>query len=275
MKEKSNLIQRILTAMVALPIIVGGLYWSAWSYFALFLILTLLTLHEFYQLLEKKGYVPLTFWGLFFGGALYSLRFLHYMYPWPQSYQYLLLLPIPWLLCVSLYKQPHEQRFTSIAYTVLGLLYIGVPFASLHELAFLQGEFENTVIMGFVFMFFINDSAAFFAGRSLGRKKLFQRISPKKSWEGAIAGVLATMVFGYIWGYFFNVLSKELWVALAGVTSVCSIYGDLVASFFKRSIHVKDSSNLLPGHGGFLDRFDNMLVAAPVAVVVLKIFIKI
>jgi phosphatidate cytidylyltransferase len=106
----------------------------------------------------------------------------------------------------------------------------------------------------------------------LGKKKLFERVSPKKTWEGSIGGLLLALSMAYVLSRYFTDLNTIQWLVAAGLIVVTGIYGDLIESVFKRSIEIKDSGTALPGHGGFLDRFDSLLLAAPFIVVFIKIF---
>jgi phosphatidate cytidylyltransferase len=118
--------------------------------------------------------------------------------------------------------------------------------------------------LGFLIMLWANDTGAYLSGNFLGRTKLFERHSPKKTWEGFIGGVLISAVAGYIISIYFKDLQWSQWVIMAVLISCFGTLGDLVESMFKRSINVKDSGGILPGHGGLLDRFDGLLLSAPI-----------
>ena len=118
-----------------------------------------------------------------------------------------------------------------------------------------------------------SDSGAYLAGTAFGKHKLFERISPKKSWEGAIGGLLFSMAFAVGFSYYLDFLSVWEWVGLSLITVIAGVYGDLVESLLKRSVGAKDSGTLLPGHGGVLDRLDSIVLATPFAYVYLKIFL--
>ena len=120
-------------------------------------------------------------------------------------------------------------------------------------------------------MVWASDVAAYFGGRAFGKRKLFPRISPKKTWEGAISGLFGAMAAGLLIYLIyhnlniFNLLDLKDWLILGAITAVFGITGDLVESMLKRSVNIKDSGNLLPGHGGFLDRFDAFIFVIPFA----------
>lgn len=190
------------------------------------------------------------------------------------------LITIVYLLIAELYAK-HADPISNWAYTMLSQLYIALPFSMLGVLAF-QSQPDGTVVYSFVmplsvFVFlWINDTGAYCSGSLLGRHKLFPRISPGKSWEGSIGGGL--FVLGAAWliwylaeKYGLNTLRLSVveWMGLGLVVTVFGTWGDLVESLFKRTLGIKDSGTILPGHGGMLDRFDSSLLALPAAVVYL------
>ena len=155
-------------------------------------------------------------------------------------------------------------------------MYIALPFSLLNVLAFTatpNGQISfNTLLPLSVFVFlWVNDTGAYCVGSLLGRHKLFPRISPGKSWEGCIGGAVFVLVVAYIISYYIDngILSTLQWLGLGLVVVVFGTWGDLVESLFKRTLGIKDSGNILPGHGGMLDRFDSSLLAIPAAVVYL------
>ena len=189
------------------------------------------------------------------------------------------LVTLVYLLIAELYTKA-EDPVNDWAYTMMAQLYIAVPFSLLSVLAFRStpaGVMYTYLMPLSVFVFlWINDSGAYCCGSLLGRHKLFPRISPGKSWEGSIGGfVLVAAAAALIWYltdlYGVNDLQLNLWqwIGLGLVVAVFGTWGDLVESLFKRTLGIKDSGNILPGHGGMLDRFDSSLLAIPAAVVYL------
>jgi phosphatidate cytidylyltransferase len=186
---------------------------------------------------------------------------------------YILIFPL--LSCVyliKLYKKFERKPFTNIAFTFLGIFYVAVPFALLNVAAFENGSYNFEIIFGCLFILWASDTGAYFAGTYFGKRKLFERISPKKSWEGAIGGALLATAFAFGIAYYFHTLAFWQWMVIDLIIIIGGIYGDLVESLLKRSIEIKDSGDSLPGHGGFLDRFDGLLISAPFIVAFLEIF---
>jgi len=271
-KRYANLGMRALTAIVGATIVILSLVYGPWTYFGVFTAIGLLTMLEFYRLAGLDGMVPLKFYGTFCGMALSAGIFLTVQNALPTQYMYLAFPLLAMVFFINLYKKNAARPFTNIAYTFLGIIYVALPFAGLHVLAYSQGGYEYEIVLGCLFLLWASDTGAYFAGSALGRKKLFARISPKKSWEGFVGGLLTACGVAVLLGYYFTVLRPEQWVVCAVIIVVAGTMGDLVESLFKRSISIKDSGSGLPGHGGWLDRFDGLLLATPFLVAFLKIF---
>jgi phosphatidate cytidylyltransferase len=195
---------------------------------------------------------------------------------------------IVYLFIAELYLK-HEDPIQNWAYTMLSQMYIALPFSLLNVLAFnatSQGFVAfNTLLPLSVFIFlWMNDTGAYCIGSLIGRHKLFPRISPAKSWEGSIGGAIVVLAVAYGIGWldsvqvsdldsptvlFRGMLSIPEWLGLGLVVAIFGTWGDLVESLFKRTLGIKDSGNILPGHGGMLDRFDSALMAIPAAVIYL------
>ena len=140
-------------------------------------------------------------------------------------------------------------------------------------LAFLElNTFSWQKPLGCLFLLWASDTGAYFAGTKFGKTKLFERVSPKKSWEGSIGGFIASMIVAYVLSRYFLDLKVWQWFGCGAIIVVAGTYGDLVESLFKRSIHIKDSASTIPGHGGFLDRFDGLLLSIPFIITFLKLF---
>lgn len=179
------------------------------------------------------------------------------------------------------------QPFQNIGLNMTGIFYCIMPFALLEQtnlnlmqisdpLKMSVGYYTNTpisdmdspvegkwFILGYFLIIWSNDSFAYFAGRLFGKHKLFERISPNKTWEGFFGGMLAGLLCAYILSCYIDFLSRIDWIIIAFIISIFGTLGDLAESKLKRSLQIKDSGNILPGHGGFLDRFDATLLAAP------------
>ncbi|MBC7922903.1 MAG: phosphatidate cytidylyltransferase [Ferruginibacter sp.] len=259
----SNLQQRVLTALVALSILIPALRYSEWAYFVVFFAISMLTMLEFYRLVGLDDNQPLKFYGTFVGLFIYTLTFL-IEHGFTDDRYYFLISPVAsCIFFIKLYKKNERKPFTNIAFTFLGLIYVAVPIALLHVFILRNGVYSYQILLGCLFLLWASDTGAYFAGVRYGKTKLFERVSPKKSWEGSVGGALAAGLTALVLGFSFGDLPAWQWYGVAVIIVVAGTYGDLVESLFKRSIAIKDSGNSLPGHGGFLDRFDGLLLSAP------------
>jgi len=274
-----NFIIRTITGAIFVAAIVAS-FLRPEAMVLLFSIVTGMTIWEFAGLVNERPGVTInrficTVAGVYFfyamtyfcsdlyGGVAKSVVFIPY------------LVTVVYLLISELYAK-QEEPINNWAYTMLSQMYIALPFSLLNVLAFTatpNGQISfNTLLPLSVFVFlWVNDTGAYCVGSLLGRHKLFPRISPGKSWEGCIGGAVFVLVVAYIISYYIDngILSTLQWLGLGLVVVVFGTWGDLVESLFKRTLGIKDSGNILPGHGGMLDRFDSSLLAIPAAVVYL------
>ena len=277
-KKYNNLTQRIITGLLGSAGIIAAICFGPWTYFAVFLIITFFTLWEFYKLAGLDGMVPQKTFGTFLGVVIFSLSFFIEMEIISYRYYFLIFPLMAFVYMIKLYKRFERKPFTNIAYTFLGLFYVAAPFALLNIAVFENGNYNYQIMFGCLFILWASDTGAYFAGTYLGKSKLFERISPKKSWEGFFGGALLAMAFAIGLPFFFesidqpSYLSLTNWIIVGLIIIIGGTFGDLVESLLKRSIEIKDSGDALPGHGGFLDRFDGLLISAPFIVAYIEIF---
>lgn len=268
----SNLTQRLVTAIIGAAAIIAGVAYGEWTYFAVFFVICFFSLLEFYKLAGLDGFIPLKTLGTLSGITLFALSFFIERNSISPRY-YLLIFPLASLVyLVKLYKKTERKPFTNIAYTFLGIFYIAVPFALLNHAAFENGYYNFEIILGALLILWASDTGAYFAGTLFGKTKLFERISPKKSWEGFWGGAALAIAMTYGISLYFESLTIVNWLIVALLIIIGGTFGDLVESLLKRSIEIKDSGNSLPGHGGFLDRFDGLFISAPFIAAYLEIF---
>jgi len=242
-----------------------------WSYFVIFLLITAFTQLEFYKLARLDDMLPLKYWGTLIGLSFFAFTFLVEADIIPMKY-FLFVFPLlASVFLVKLYKKD-EKPFTHVAFTYLGIIYVAIPFSLLNVIVFSTGEYSHQIVIGTMLIIWASDTGAYFSGIIFGKKKLFERISPKKTWEGSAGGGLVALAMAWGVSTFFHDLRLGQWFAAAALIVITGTYGDLVESLFKRSIEIKDSGSSIPGHGGFLDRFDSLLLASPFIVVFIKIF---
>ncbi|ACE06171.1 hypothetical protein Aasi_0793 [Candidatus Amoebophilus asiaticus 5a2] len=268
-KKYSNIILRTGSSLVGIPLVVSLIYWNAWGYFLLFFIILIGTLLEFYKLISNQETAPLRIWGLTFAGLLYIFSFLYASAIMPGTYFYSTIPLLTSIYFIMLYKKNVYKPFSSIAYTFLGIIYIGIPFTLLHFIAFYKGVYHYEFILGILFTIWANDIGAYLVGSFWTfweRHHLFKRISPKKSWEGSIGGGILTLLVAYAMSRYYTSWNMAEWMIVGAIAVVAGTYGDLIESLLKRSLQIKDSGSIIPGHGGLLDRFDSFLLVVPLVV---------
>lgn len=266
-----NLVVRTLSGLVLAAVMLGAIAWSQWSFGALLLLLLVAGMIEFYALAEKQGNTPQKIVGLVAGIVLFVLNFafvsedIEILGGANQAFACglaFLLLLLPAMFICELYRR-QENPASGIGTTIMGVCYVALPLALMCYIPIIGTEvWSPWVMIAYVFIIWANDVFAYLVGMSVGRHRLCERLSPKKSWEGFFGGIAGAVGMGILAAY---VLETDMWAwaGLALVAAVSGVLGDLVESMFKRAAGVKDSGKLIPGHGGVLDRFDAMLLSAP------------
>lgn len=246
-----------------MAVLIGAVLLSEISLAILFLLLAAIGTNEYFQLVQKHNTVQVpVLLGLFLSIAVYIVLVADVLVE-IHSVVYWLLFPL--LTLVSVYElfQNQESPFSNIAHTLLPVFYIAIPFALLVRFPLLSGEYEMSWVLTYFFLQWSNDTGAYLGGKAMGKRKLFERVSPNKTWEGTVSGVILTIVVAIICSYSFEEISTVASVGMAVIVGSFGSIGDLVQSILKRSVGAKDSGNIMPGHGGVLDRFDGVLIAMP------------
>ncbi|MGK6350504.1 phosphatidate cytidylyltransferase [Parapedobacter sp. DT-150] len=261
---------RTITALFFVIVILASLVLNGYVFAVFFLLLSTYCLDEFYRIITDEAGKPNRLLGLLAGFLFFGVYAGHRLIGLSADY---LLLAVPLMAAVfiaALYqKQP--KPFMSIGNTILGLVYVVMPFIAFFSMGFVGEVYNYRLPLGFMLILWGNDTGAYLVGRFLGRHRLFERISPQKTWEGLAGGVLLAVVTSMVLAHYFTLLAPWQWVCTALIVSTFGTMGDLVESMLKRSQQVKDSGAILPGHGGVLDRFDGLLLAAPAVFAFLKI----
>lgn len=269
----SNLGQRAITAFIGALLVVSASIYSDWTYFIVFATILGFAQMEFYKLTGLDGMLPLRSFGTFLGIMIFTLTFMIEKERLPNEYLYLIFPIVSLTFFIKLYKKTDKKPFTGVAYTYLGIFYVALPFSLINLAVFSVGKvYHYEILMGCLLILWASDTGAYFAGTKFGKTKLFERVSPKKSWEGFLGGAFAAIAVAFIISQYFHVIEDWKWLVIAGIIIIAGTYGDLIESLFKRSIEIKDSGSGLPGHGGFMDRFDGLLLSAPFITAFLKIF---
>lgn len=271
-----NLGIRIATGIVFIAVLMTGILYNQYSYLIVFSLITTLALYEFYGLLCKTKNAELnrvlnTLGGLFLfiGG--------YFFFSSPDK-QLITLVPYGiyiLALFISELFLKGTNPIQSLAYAVLGQIYLAIPLSLLSYLAFGYDMDSRSYHYAFLLALFVfiwvNDSFAYLTGSLFGKHRMFERISPKKSWEGFIGGTAFTIAASVIFANYFTQLPLWGWIGFAIVMIIFGTLGDLVESLFKRTLNVKDSGNILPGHGGILDRIDSVIFSIPALFIYVEI----
>ncbi len=268
----TNLQQRVIAAIVGVPFILFMIWYADWTLALLFCVVSALTQREFYRLLGLDGFEPLTAYGTVVGTMICVLAYFVETDQISMGAYFLICPASSMIFLIKLYKKKDMKPFTNIGFTFLGIIYVAMPFALLIIMALQGGTFHPMIITGCLLLLWASDIGAYFAGTKFGRRKLFERVSPKKSWEGSLGGAAAAGIIALGLTFWAPELKPWQWYCVGGIIVVTGTYGDLVESLFKRSIAIKDSGTSIPGHGGFLDRFDGLLLATPFIITFLKLF---
>lgn len=266
----NNFILRTITGVFFVGIIVSAIVFNPLFFAVLFFCITLLGLHEFYKLLQKGGGAPQSYLGLVSGGLLFA-GLTAVANDWMNAKYLLALLPLVVVIFISELYRNKPSPFANIALTFLGILYIALPFGLLNFFYLPGQHYTFIILLGYFVILWINDTFAYLFGITLGRHRLFERISPKKSWEGSIGGAFVSIIAAWLIASFDNLLPLIHWITIAIIIVIGGTLGDLVESMLKRSLNCKDSGTLLPGHGGILDRFDAVLISAPLIFVYIQL----
>lgn len=249
-------------------VMLGSVLLGAYAYTFFFLALTLLCLDEFYRLTETEFIKPQRRWGMLLGLAVYIPISFHYSRGDDWDYTLAIIPVMIFIFIAELYRK-RPNPFHNIAYTFLGVVFAVIPFTLFHAMAFLEGDYNFHFPLGFMLLLWASDTGAYLFGVKLGKHKLFERHSPKKTWEGLAGGLVTSLLVSIILSMYFTELSSVHWAVMSAIIVVFGTLGDLTESMLKRSMDAKDSGSLLPGHGGLLDRFDGLLLAAPLVFVYL------
>lgn len=268
----SNLLQRIITGFIGAAGMLTAIWFSFETFAFVFFIATLFSSVEYHALLKKSGIQTNAIVGIVASITIYLLFILHLKTPFISLSILLASTSVLFMIymLIELFST-HEQPLARIAYGIFGIMYISVPFGLLTLIPWdstiaLLGEgssYKFELIYAILFLIWANDIGAYFAGKYLGKHKLFERISPKKTWEGSVGGLLTALLVTYLLYTYVGLYSIPKWMGLCVITVISGSLGDLVESMIKRTLNVKDSGTLLPGHGGFLDRFDALIFAIP------------
>jgi len=274
-KSRSNLMSRVITAVLGGVLMLGAVVLSPWTFLGLCSIISMLSLAEFFKLINcdlrrTETLVMFGFAAFIWIAAAGTLQ-IGYL-----SFRYvgIALLTLPTIAIILLYQKRETTAVLTLSYLIFSQVYILLPFVLFYLSSYgikYGGVYDYRLPLGILFLHWQADSMAYFAGKFMGRRTLFPRISPRKTWEGFAGGIVGNVLLGWIFENMWPTPEFN-WIVVGLLIAVIGLFGDLVESMIKRNLHVKDSGGLLPGHGGFLDRFDGFFLDMPVVFVLQLLF---
>ena len=273
----SNFWQRVLTGIVFVIVLIGAVLWNKYSFIALCFIICVLSVHEYAALFKNRIHKP-NFWATIIGGTCLAtvwsvINAVEITSSARQTdLNIIIVLSILSPIVVELFPAS-KFSIINVLLSMIGIIYISLGvgcFESIGSLGVCDGPNPNApydakLIIGFLLLLWSSDTFAYLTGRAFGKTPLAIKISPKKTWEGSFGGAACTIIISFILYKTLGCINLYQWIGLGLIIVVFGTIGDLAESRFKRFLGIKDSGNILPGHGGMLDRFDSLLCAAPVA----------
>lgn len=269
---------RSLSAAVFVIVLLGSVLWNYYSFCIFFFIVSLIGLTEFYRISEKLGAKPFKAIGYVCAIVLYAafinLNFFIYDSYLNNNLIYAIAILPFILLTVALFSK-HPEPIKNSFYTICGIIYAVLPFALLNQLVMdtensLAHNYYPHIILGIIFLIWSNDTFAYLGGSLFGKHKMIARISPGKTWEGTVFGILVTFGVSFLIKTYLLKTENNIWLILGMMIPILATIGDLVESMLKRSAGIKDSGHIMPGHGGILDRFDSLIFVTPFVYVIFK-----
>ena len=270
-----NLITRGVAGAVYVCVLLFGVLYNQYSFVIVFGVVLIFALNEFFKLIEQKTRHHISKLFNIISGIIIFIS--AYLFLEEKS---ILALPISALVyLLSLFASPvvikRSDIFSTIIYSVFGQLYITLPLCLLLLISY-EYKLDNTIyyyafVLAIFIFIWVNDTFAFLTGITMGKHKLLERISPKKTIEGFVGGIFFTVLAGVGFSFLFTEYNIYFWIGFALIASLFATLGDLFESLIKRTYKVKDSGNLIPGHGGILDRIDSLLIVVPAIYVYLLI----
>jgi phosphatidate cytidylyltransferase len=278
----NNFFRRTLTGAWIVIFVMGGLWLHPVTFFLTGLIMLIGTQYEYYMMIRNTGVRPQIVPGIITGITAYVISALIASGVLPKNF-FLILVPMMLIIMVLELYRKQEKPFDSLAHTFFSILYTAIPFSMFSFSAFSRTGLDSLlphpnivfspgIIIGFFLLVWANDTGAYLTGATIGRHRLFERISPKKTWEGFFGGFILAAVVAWLLSGWLGVVDAADWVIISVIISIAGTYGDLIESMLKRSIGVKDSGTIMPGHGGFLDRFDSAIISYPLVYLFISLF---
>jgi len=272
----NNFTRRTITGILFVAVMIGSIVMGQTVFSVLLLIINVLSINEFITIVSTDKNRPALLPTIVIGSLVFGLLSANAMSLVPATWLFLALPLFFSLFIIELWRNM-PSPFTNIAMGILAIFYIAIPFGLLtyfFDPVIMSGTKHYGVVLGYLVILWLSDTGAYLVGSMIGKHKLFERLSPGKTWEGSAGGAFFALLASYGLSFVFVQLDPLQWMGLAALVVLFGTLGDLAESMLKRSLGIKDSGNILPGHGGLLDRFDAVLLSAPFVFVYLALFCR-
>ncbi|MFC2087091.1 phosphatidate cytidylyltransferase [Bacteroidota bacterium] len=269
----NNFVKRSITGLIIVLLTVASTLIGKELFLIFFLIILVLGLIEFYALIRIHRIHPHAFLCIITGIIAFIAN---YLFAQKLVDEKIFVPIIPLLVSIFIFElfRKHKYPFSNISYSIFGIIYVALPICLINYLAF--NSFNNhyynfEIVLGFFILTWTFDTFAYLVGIIAGKRPIIYKISPKKTWEGLAGGTAAAFLTSYLLSRFFETISLNNWLVITALIIFAGTFGDMSESLFKRSLGVKESGRLLPGHGGILDRYDGVLFSIPAVFTYLQI----
>jgi len=260
---KNEFIKRTFSGLIFAIVVLSAIWYNPISYIILLGLIMILGLYEFSKMalsdnLERFGIMyPISISIFLYGISPFIDMDIN------AEIIKLIIFLLVFIVFILELKKEKPNPYKNLGNLYLAIIYISLPMTIATQIPFFKGEYHPEIIFSVFLLIWANDSFAYIIGKKFGKTKLIERISPKKTVEGFIGGLVLTYILGFVLSYFFDIFSLLEWIIITNIVGIFGVLGDLVESMFKRKVTIKDSGNFMPGHGGVLDRFDSFLFTAP------------
>lgn len=263
MNKLKTLFQRSISGLIFIAIVISSILLDPYAFLGVFLLITLLGIYEFHKMTNVKSEIEVNLFAALTSGAIFFLS--SFFYAKGEVPLFIFSIYALWIIAIFIIElfRKKTRPIHNWSYFFFGQIYIVLPFSLLNFILFIS-NWQPWILLSLFIVIWVNDTGAYLTGMSLGKHKLFERISPKKTWEGFFGGVAFGLIAGYVLSRFITDISLVQWLIFSVLVTVFGTLGDLSESLIKRSVQMKDSGNIIPGHGGILDRFDSTILTSPI-----------
>lgn len=257
--------KRAITGFIFVSLLIFSIQFNAYTFLGLFYLLMLISNYEMAKMLQIK-----TMWIYPLSTLVFAASNKNVPPKITAILQGVIVLIIAYLFIKELFSK-NSDSIKKLGGIFLTIIYTCVPYIFITKIPYVTKTYESNLILGVFILIWSSDTFAYLVGKSIGKHKLLERISPKKTIEGFVGGIIATIGFSYLLSCYFTTITPFQWMVTAFIVSFFGVLGDLIASMFKRQTGVKDTGKIIPGHGGVIDRLDSIIFAAPIVYIYLKI----